>query len=278
VTTANSDGFKAVDQVTINNVASQSLASKAVNFRIVAKDDQVTVYCENQYLWTFDLANLKDGTNNYYRTTATNIELFTNAGGGSSVVTVRLHDLADCIEGVPLAFNKAVRQMIDDVTRDRHVVSRSTQVGGVKYSRFWNRELGGGLGVNTDSDKWQYVDSRQIGHIRVVGDSVVADVYDDTISRTEGYKFDIVNNPLIKTVDEAIEEGNLWMRRQKEYLMMFTVMGRGRILWQPEDYVTFGYTGAENASRGGMSVVLETIVLTADSKKVDGTYTVRLFV
>jgi hypothetical protein len=258
--------------------------AKNVALRIVVQGDTIIVEMNGQPVWTFNLNSYTDTTTSttgdYVVTTAGAIAVSYASTIGGNSATARVLELDDELEGVAIRKNATARAGIDDIIGGRRVMSRTTAAGGIEFGQYYARDDAGNLQYNLLKDDATLEDSLQLGHVEVIGGEASGEAIDDTTLRTEGYRFDVASNDLMKTAAQCAMEARLILREKRELQEVRTVSGYGRIALQPEDKVALVYapTGSGVPAHTSSDHVIQAINLTADNKSVKATYNLRKFV
>lgn len=247
-------------------------AGTNVYLKLVVNQNDVIVEINGKQVWTFDLDVLIHSAT----TGPIQIEYTTAVAGNSALWWVQ--ELGSPNGNFAARSEQTAKQILDETVKDRHILSRITPSGSIEYAQFWTRDDFGALTANLISDKWSGEDKELTGHIQVSG-KVTSDFLDETILKTEGYKFESSQNSLIENNEDAEREARLQIRLQKELIDQRDVNGFGRIGLQPEDKVAFSYNmGSGQPSQSAIDMVVTDVDLNADNKSLKGTYTLRKYI
>lgn len=219
--------------------------------RVAVHDATIVVELNGQHLHTFNLSRLVNYQGNYYRNWSGPIELAYGATLSGNTVTAWVGELGDPVSGRALRGESSARSAIDDFTGNRHVKSRTTANGGIEFSQWWLRDDAGTMRYNLTKDAWSKDDGKTPAHIRLTGaNDVAAEYIDDATARAEGVQYQVESNDTVETVDQAMREARLLIRRFQEETEGRSVEGHGYLALQVEDKVTLQYAGA-----GGLTPV-----------------------
>ena len=255
-----------------NNWTHTESTGTNIYLKLVVNQNDVIVEINGKQVWTFDLDALIHSKN----PGPIQIEYTSSIGGNSALWWVQ--ELGSPNGNFAARSEQSSKQIIDEMTKDRHILSRATTDGGIEFGQFWNRDDFGALTANLISDKWSGDDKELNGHIQVSG-KVTSDYIDELILKNEGYKFESSQNAWIETNEDAQREARLQIRLQKELIDQRDVSGFGRIGLQPEDKVAFSYDmGSGQPSQASVDMIVTDIDLSADTKSVKGTYTLRKYI
>lgn len=249
--------------------------SVKTNIRIVAIGSEIIVEIEGQPAWTFNLAAFNDGAGNnyaYYDKGGISIRYMSTV---SATANLNVQELCDEATDVFINKGSTGADVLNDLIKDRHIVHRPTQNGGIEFSQFFARDDAGTLRYNILKDAWGYKDMSVFPHQEVIGESS-GEYLDDTTARTRGYLFNTASNNSAKTGANAEIEARLLVRQAKEMSEQHVVSGFGFIEMQPEDKVTLVYSGATPATSGDF--VVTSMSLNADTSSVKGEYTLRKYI
>lgn len=246
--------------------------SKMVYLKLMVNKNDVIVEINGKHLWSFDLNEL------IRVNTPGTIEISYSNAIASNTSSWWVQELGDPSGNMPVRNAQTARSTIDEITKDRHILSRTNSSGGVEFAQFWNRDNFGNFAANLTKDSWSSKDGELTGHFQVSG-KVTSDYLDESILQLEGYKFDSASNQLVENNESAIREGRLQIRLRKELLDQRVVGGFGRIALQPEDKVTLFYNmGSGLPSLASKDMVVTSIQMTANNKSLKGDYTLRAYI
>lgn len=233
--------------------------------RFVAKKERISVEMDHMPVWTFDLNEYT-----YGGAISREFSLYEEKAGpivvkadAVSDLTVTWVELSDEVENQIVDMSMGGGAALQFITGERHIYARTTQNGGLHFSRFLD---GNRSTPTTDIPTERYIQD-QIennpftvpGHILVTG-AEYAESIDPAWIRENGYMFGTGQNRLLDTVEDSIREAKLLMRMAKEDSEMSNIVSRGMIHLHPEDQITKKYTDPEgNITEQQVIVVSHTV-------------------
>ncbi len=220
----------------INDTASKP------NIRIIVNKNIVRIEMDGIFLWRFDLREYDytdSGGNlisNYSQQTGTIAVKYSTAQ--AHTMSVRVLELQEEIENHIVDIASAGDSAIGFVTQERHILTRSTQDGGVQFSRYLTRPSIATVSENMISLGSADSSLEPTGHLQVSG-AEFGEYIDASWIRDNGYRFGSGNNRLLNTVSDSVQEATLLQRLSKENSKQFALNFSGiRHIWQQEDGIT----------------------------------------
>ncbi len=220
----------------INDTASKP------NIRIIVNKNIVRVEMEGIFLWRFDLReydytdSLGNLISNYSQQTGTIAVKYSTAQ--AHTMSVRVLELQEEIENHIVDIASSGDSAIGFVTQERHILTRSTQDGGVQFSRYLTRPSIATVSENMTALGSTDSSLEPTGHIQVSG-AEFGEYIDATWIQANGYRFGSGSNRLLNTVSDSVDEARLLQRLSKENSKQYALNFSGiRHIWQPEDGIT----------------------------------------
>lgn len=226
----------------------------------VSKKERVVIEMDKMPVWTFDLSEythtgslMRDYS--FYEEKAGPIKVYADA---VNPLYVKWIELNDEVENQIVDMSMSASSAVQFVTGERHIYARTTQNGGLHFSRFidGNRDVPLAA-IPTQkyiSDNLETNPYTVPGHILVTGAEYAESIDPDWI-RENGYMFGTGQNRLLDTVEDSIREAKLLMRMGKEDSDISNITMTGMVHLQAEDQITKQYTDPD-----GNSVSEETVV------------------
>lgn len=253
--------------------------SQNCKIRLAVVDNLIHVDICGQHAWTFNLDSLYDGETSYRADTDGAIVLAYVYTPDGNEATIHVQELSSPVEELAARKGEVGRGILDAITANRHVMTRSTATGGIAVSQFWTRDDAGTLQKNLLQDDWQQLDLNQSAHLQVVGAESTGEALDEATIRAWGYSFDAGQNDTLTTVAECAQEARLIIREGSEWTNTRSVTGYGRIAPQPEDLIELVYEPTSGApTHASSDHVITSITLAASPAAVRGTYVLRDYV
>lgn len=226
----------------------------------VVKKEKVSFEMDRMPVWTFDLSEYTHGGTllrdySFYEERSGPIKVYADSTYPLSVKWIELNDE---VENQIIDMSMSSSAAVQFITGERHIYARTTQNGGLHFSRF----IDGNRDQPTTAIPTQKYISDQLetnpytvpGHILVTGAEYAESIDPDWI-RENGYMFGTGQNRLLDTVEDSIREASLLMRMGKEDSDVSNIMMTGMVHLQPEDQIQKQYTDPDGNSVNDQSVV-----------------------
>jgi hypothetical protein len=192
-----------------------------------------------------------------------------NIAGNSN--SVRVYGVGDPMSGYALRQDTSAKSAISEILDARHVFMRSTEVGGIEFGQFWNRDYFGELHTFIVNDQDQQSSEQIIGHITYKSDKIVTNWIDEDWVIQNGYKYLSGSGATVENSYYALREAKLMLRKQKEKAFTREIEALPRLALQPEDEVSIAH---DNLPSG--VYIIDSITLNVeDSSSVNASYSVR---
>lgn len=224
------------------------------DFRFILRKERLMIEMDRSPVWTFDLKSYKFGLYDLYSDAAGPIVM--TASSVTNNLKTKLVELSEEIENQIIDMSQGGGDAVQFITRERHIHSRSTQNGGLQFSRFLdaNREnvvlqKTDGTYITSDfiTDQLEYNPYNVPGHVLVTG-AEYGEHLDPEWIRQNGYMFSTNQNRLLDTVEDSVKEAKYLIRMSKEDSDNSQIELVGLPHIQPEDAMKKIYTFPETVS------------------------------
>lgn len=224
------------------------------DFRFILRKERLMIEMDRSPIWTFDLKSYKFGIYDLYSDAAGPIVMM--ASNVTNNLKTKLVELSEEVENQIIDMSQGGGDAIQFITRERHIHTRSTQNGGLQFSRFLdaNREnvvlqKTNGTYITSDfiTDQLEYNPYNVPGHVLVTG-AEYGEHLDPEWIRENGYMFSTNQNRLLDTVEDSIKEAKYLIRMSKEDSDNSQIELVGLPHIQPEDGMKKIYTFPETVS------------------------------
>lgn len=211
--------------------------------RVVVRKNTVAVEVDRQLAWQFDLSDYAaDG--GYYKTAGPVTIQYTSSQSQS--ITARLVELSDDVENHIIDMGTPGGEALSFVRQERHILSRSTQDGGLEFSRYLSRDQEATLTENLVSVQPKLAALEAVGHVNISGVEF-GEWVDESWIQQNGYKFDMGGNRLLDTVSDSTREARTLVRGMKESSKVLAIQGVARLAMQPEGKATVVFSSSGDA-------------------------------
>lgn len=192
-----------------------------------------------------------------------------NIPGNSN--SVRVYGVGDPMSGYALRQDTSAKSAISEILDARHVFMRPTEVGGIEFGQFWNRDYFGNLHTFIVNDQEQQSAEQIVGHITYKSDKIVTNWIDEDWVIQNGYKYLSGSGATVENSYYALREAKLMLRKQKESAFTRQIEALPRLALQPEDEVDITHPNLPSGT-----YIIDSITLNVeDSSSVNASYSVR---
>jgi hypothetical protein len=159
----------------------------------------------------------------------------------SASCTMRILDLPDEIDNHMVDMGGTGSQAISEVVRNRHVYSKPTAGGGIKFTRYSTRDnLGTFSEVQLSVNKVVSPFERPT-HVQVSG-AEIGEAVDQAGSRLYGYRFTQADNPYLDSVTDSARESVLLLDKTSKETTVYRIEMQGLPWGESGDLITHGYS------------------------------------
>jgi hypothetical protein len=216
--------------------------TRLVDLRVAVHDNLVRVEINGQHICTFNLDRFTDGTNFYRRDTAGNIAVSYSVSPGSYTSTWRVLELGDEVRRHTVPEGNNAASSIATLSEQRHIRSRSTQTGGLEFSRFWVRDVLPAISENNLSHESSNTGYAKAGLVRTAGEAT-GEFLDAAHVAARGFRYEMRSNDAVLTHEAAKLESEISSRESEEFSTSDVLDGGAFVEAQPEDQFAFSYDG-----------------------------------